>query len=108
MRRISTSVWSRLKAAGIPTVHYVSPSIWAWRAGRIDKIRRAVARMLVVFPFERAIYERAGVPVTYVGHPLAETLAPERDRSSAREQLRISASAKVIALLPGSRVSELD
>ena len=97
----------KLKAAGIPTAHFVSPSIWAWRAGRIAKIRRAVSRMLVIFPFEREIYERAGVPVTYVGHPLAETLAPLRDRAAAREQLRIPAAAKVIALLPGSRMSEL-
>ena len=98
----------KLKSAGIPTAHFVSPSIWAWRPGRITKIRRAVSRMLVVFPFEREIYERAGVPVTYVGHPLAETLVPGRDRSAAREQLRISTTAKVIALLPGSRVSELE
>jgi lipid-A-disaccharide synthase len=97
----------KLKAAGIPTAHFVSPSIWAWRSGRIAKIRRAVSRMLVIFPFEREIYERAGVPVTYVGHPLAETLAPLRDRAAAREQLRIPAAAKVIALLPGSRMSEL-
>ena len=98
----------KLRSAGIPTAHFVSPSIWAWRAGRINKIRRAVSRMLVIFPFEREIYERAGVPVTYVGHPLAETLAPTRDRAAAREQLRIAASAKVVALLPGSRVSEVE
>jgi lipid-A-disaccharide synthase len=98
----------KLKAAGIPTAHFVSPSIWAWRGGRMAKIRRAVSRMLVIFPFEREIYERAGVPVTYVGHPLAETIAPGRDRAEAREQLRVPVSAKVIALLPGSRVSELE
>jgi lipid-A-disaccharide synthase len=98
----------KLKSAGIPTAHFVSPSIWAWRAGRIAKIRRAVSRMLVIFPFEKEIYERAGVPVTYVGHPLAETLTPTRDRAVAREQLRIPANAKVIALLPGSRMSEVD
>jgi lipid-A-disaccharide synthase len=98
----------KLKAAGIPTAHFVSPSIWAWRPGRITKIRRAVSRMLVIFPFEREIYERAGVPVTYVGHPLAETIVPGRDRSAAREQLRIPVTARVIALLPGSRVSELE
>jgi lipid-A-disaccharide synthase len=98
----------KLKSAGIPTAHFVSPSIWAWRRGRINKIRRAVSKMLVIFPFEREIYERAGVPVTYVGHPLAETLTPVRDRAAAREQLRIPAAAKVIALLPGSRMSELE
>jgi lipid-A-disaccharide synthase len=63
---------ARLKAAGVPTVHYVSPSIWAWRAGRIRKIRRAVSKMLLVFPFEAVIYERAGIPAVYVGHPLAD------------------------------------
>lgn len=99
---------AKLKAAGIPTAHFVSPSIWAWRGGRMPKIRRAVSRMLVIFPFEREIYERAGVPVTYVGHPLAETIAPRRDQAEAREQLRIPVAAKVIALLPGSRVSELE
>ena len=98
----------KLKSAGIPTAHFVSPSIWAWRGGRMAKIRRAVSRMLVIFPFEREIYERAGVPVTYVGHPLAESIASGRDRAEAREQLRVPISAKVIALLPGSRVSELD
>jgi lipid-A-disaccharide synthase len=98
----------KLRVAGIPTAHFVSPSIWAWRPGRISKIRRAVSRMLVIFPFEREIYERAGVPVTYVGHPLAETIVPGRDRAAAREQLRIPVTARVIALLPGSRVSELE
>lgn len=98
----------KLKSAGIPTAHFVSPSIWAWRAGRISKIRRAVSRMFVIFPFEREIYERAGVPVTYVGHPLAETLPVTRDRAAMREQLRIPAAVKVIALLPGSRMGELE
>ena len=98
----------KLKSAGIPTAHFVSPSLWAWRGGRMAKIRRAVSRMMVIFPFEREIYERAGVPVTYVGHPLAETITPGRDRAEAREQLRIPVAAKVIALLPGSRVSELE
>jgi len=97
----------KLKEAGIPTAHFVSPSIWGWRGGRINKIRRAVSRMLVVFPFEQALYEKAGIPVTYVGHPLAEMLAGVPVRAAAREQLRLPAAAKVIALLPGSRVSEL-
>ena len=98
----------KLRSAGIPTAHYVSPSIWAWRGGRMGKIKRAVSRMLVVFPFEAALYEQAGVPVTYVGHPLAELLAGFPDRAAMREQLRLPAAAKVIALLPGSRVSELE
>lgn len=98
----------KLRAAGIPTAHFVSPSIWAWRGERIGKIKRAVARMLVIFPFEQALYELAGIPVTYVGHPLAETLAPLPDRAAAREELRLPGKARVIALLPGSRVSEVE
>jgi lipid-A-disaccharide synthase len=98
---------ARLKAAGVPTVHYVSPSIWAWRAGRIRRIRRAVSKMLLVFPFEAAIYERAGIPAAYVGHPLAELLDGFPGRAAMREQLRVPRAGKIIALLPGSRVSEL-
>ncbi len=97
-----------LKSAGIPTVHYVSPSIWAWRGSRIRKIRRAVSHMLAVFPFEAPIYERAGVPVSYVGHPLADMLASAPSRAEARAELKISSRAAVVALLPGSRVSELE
>lgn len=97
-----------LKARGIPAIHYVSPSIWAWRGGRIRKIRRAVSRMLTVFPFEAALYEKAGIPVTYVGHPLADMLAAAPAREGARAELRIPAKAPVVALLPGSRVSELE
>lgn len=97
-----------LKSSGIPTVHYVSPSIWAWRGGRIRKIRKAVSRMLTVFPFEAAIYDRAGIPVSYVGHPLADMLANAPGKAEARAELRIPASAPVVALLPGSRVSELE
>lgn len=99
---------ARLKAAGIPTIHYVSPQIWAWRGNRIHSIKRAVDRMLVVFPFEQEVYERAGVPVTYVGHPLAEILQPTPDRRPMREQLRLPAAAKVIAMLPGSREDEVE
>jgi lipid-A-disaccharide synthase len=100
-------VETRVKAAGIPTVHYVSPSIWAWRANRIHGIRRAVDRMLVVFPFEQAIYEQAGIPATYVGHPLADAIPLEPDRDEARIQLRLPSAATPVALLPGSRMSEL-
>jgi lipid-A-disaccharide synthase len=98
---------ARLKAAGVPTVHYVSPSIWAWRGGRIAKIRRAVTKMLLVFPFEPPLYERAGIPAEYVGHPLADMLAGFPGRAAMREQLRVTGASSVIALLPGSRVSEL-
>ena len=96
-----------LKARGIPTVHYVSPSIWAWRGERIKKIAKAVSHMLVVFPFEEAIYRKAGIPVTYVGHPLADTLPAQPDREAARTRLNLSLASPVIALLPGSRVGEL-
>lgn len=97
----------KLRSAGIPTAHFVSPSIWAWRGNRIGKIRSAVSRMLVLFPFEQPLLERGGVPATYTGHPLAEMLAEVPDRAAMREQLRLPAGAKVIALLPGSRVSEV-
>ena len=99
---------ARLRAAGIRTVHYVSPSIWAWRPERIHAIKRAVDHILVVFPFEEAIYRQAQVRVTYVGHPLADTFPLAPDRDDARAQLRLPASAAAIALLPGSRVSELE
>jgi lipid-A-disaccharide synthase len=98
----------KLRSAGIPTAHFVSPSIWAWRGGRIHRIKRAVSRMLSIFPFEQPLYEQAGIPVTYVGHPFAEMLAQVPDRAAAREQLRLPAAGKIIALLPGSRVSELE
>jgi len=97
-----------LKGAGISTVHYVSPSIWAWRGGRIRGIRRAVSRMLTVFPFETVLYERAGIPVTYVGHPLADMLAKVPSRTEARAGLRLGQSVPVVALLPGSRISEIE
>jgi len=96
-----------LRRQGIPTVHFISPSIWAWRPKRMRRIRAAVSHMLALFPFEASIYEQAGVPVTFVGHPLADVLPQHPDRVAAREQLRLPAQAPVIALLPGSRVSEL-
>ena len=98
----------KLKAAGIPTVHYVSPSIWAWRSERIHSIGKAVDHMLVMFPFEAPLYEKAGIPVTFVGHPLADAMPLEPDRREARAQLRLGSSAVPVALLPGSRVSELE
>ena len=97
----------RLREAGIPTVHYVSPSIWAWRGWRIKKIARAVSRILVMFPFEKPLYEKAGVPVTYVGHPLADVIPQHPKKEEAREQLRLPAGKLIVALLPGSRRSEL-
>ncbi len=97
----------QLKEAGIPTMHFVSPSIWAWRRGRIKKIRRAVEHMLVIFPFEEAIYAKAGIPATYVGHPLAEVIPMDPDQDAARDTLGISRDSRVITILPGSRMSEL-
>ena len=96
-----------LKQRGIPTIHYVSPSIWAWRGERIHKIKNAVSHILTLFPFEAAIYEKAGVPVSYVGHPLADMLPEVPKRELMREQMRIHAKSTVFALLPGSRQSEV-
>ncbi len=96
-----------LKRKGIRTVHYVSPSIWAWRKGRMGKIKRAVSHMLALFPFEPALYERAGIPVTYVGHPLADILPLEPDLTAARENLKLKSDSLVITMLPGSRQSEV-
>lgn len=97
----------KLKAKGIPTIHYVSPSIWAWRAGRIHGIKRAVSHMLALFPFEPRLYQQVGVPVTYIGHPLADALPLTPDTAQAREKLKLKPSPVVIALLPGSRQSEV-
>ena len=97
----------RLKRAGIPTVHYVSPSVWAWRRWRIKRVARAVSRILVMFPFEAPLYEKAGVPVTYVGHPLADVIPLAPDKAEARAQLRLPARKLIVALLPGSRRSEM-
>lgn len=97
----------QLKEAGIPTIHYVSPSIWAWRGWRMRRIARAANRVLAMFPFEPPLYEKAGVPVTYVGHPLADVMPLDPDRARARAELRLPAAGNVVALLPGSRRSEL-
>ena len=96
-----------LKQRGIPSIHYVSPSIWAWRGKRIHKIGAAVSRILALFPFEPALYEQQGIPVSYVGHPLADMLPLEDGRNAARELLDLSPQQPVFALLPGSRQSEL-
>ena len=104
-----------LRKAGVPTLHLVSPSIWAWRAGRIQKISQAVERMLCIFPFETEIYDRAGVASTYVGHPLASEIPLEPNTNQAREkiakELKLSSNLSdsiVIAVLPGSRSSEIE
>ena len=97
----------KLKRAGIPTVHFVSPSLWAWRGERIHRIKRAVSHMLVVFPFEEKIYQDAGIPVTYVGHPLADMIPLAPDTQGARQALDLLPEQPVIALLPGSRLGEV-
>ena len=97
-----------LRARGVTTVHFVSPSIWAWRYERVHKIRRAVSHMLALFPFEAPIYLKEGVPVTYVGHPLADALPDDPEPADLREQLRVPPAGPVVALLPGSRMSELE
>jgi lipid-A-disaccharide synthase len=97
----------QLKAAGIPTIHYIGPQIWAWRGGRIKKIIKAVSHMLVVFPFEEEIYRKAGVPVSYVGHPLAELIPMAPDEAAARRVLGLPEDANVVTIMPGSRMSEL-
>ncbi|MDO9024359.1 lipid-A-disaccharide synthase [Zwartia sp.] len=96
-----------LRRAGIPTVHFVGPSIWAWRYERIHYIREAVSHMLVLFPFEEAIYKKEGIPVTYVGHPLADAIPMQPDLSAARSRLGLDQTARIVAILPGSRSSEI-
>ena len=96
-----------LKARGIRTVHFVSPSVWAWRGGRVKKIVRSVNHLLCLFPFEPKIYEGQGIGVTYVGHPLADDIPLRVDRAELRERLQIPSRLKVVALLPGSRQSEI-
>jgi lipid-A-disaccharide synthase len=98
----------KLKRAGVRSVHFVSPSVWAWRRERLRTIGRSVHRMLALFPFEPPLYEEAGIPVTFVGHPLAAEAAALSSRREAREQLKLGATQPVFALLPGSRSSELD
>lgn len=97
----------KLRQAGIPIVHYVSPSVWAWRQNRIHKIAKAVDMMLTILPFEAKFYEAHQVPVRYVGHPLAEQIPLEIDVVAARRALCIDENAQYVALLPGSRSQEL-
>lgn len=96
-----------LRSSGIPAVHFVGPSVWAWRRWRLKRIARSVSHMLVMFPFEEPIYRAEGIPATYVGHPLADVIPLDIDRAAARESLRLPPSGRVVALLPGSRRQEL-
>ena len=101
------AVEQRLKQAGLRTVHYVSPSVWAWREQRAEKIGRSADRVLCLFPMEPAIYARHGIDARFVGHPLADRFALASDRAGARAALQLPPDVPVLALLPGSRLSEL-
>ncbi|MDI1275039.1 lipid-A-disaccharide synthase [Polaromonas sp.] len=96
-----------LKAAGIRTVHFISPSVWAWRADRVEKIRRSVDHVLCIFPFEPALLAQHGIAATYVGHPLAGMIPMQPDKAAARQALGLAADDQVLAVLPGSRRSEI-
>lgn len=97
----------RLRRAGIPTAHLVSPTVWAWRPGRVKGLRRAVDLVLSIFPFEEPFLRERGVPVRYIGHPLADDIPLETDRAAARQALGLPPAGPHIALLPGSRASEV-
>jgi len=97
----------KLKSHNIKTVHYVSPSVWAWRQYRVKKIAKSVDKMLTLFPFEAKFYEKHGVPVKFIGHPMADQIPLECDTQSAREKMLVPQNKRVIGLLPGSRMSEV-
>lgn len=97
----------QLKKKGIPVIHYVSPSIWAWRGNRLRKIKKSVDHMLTIFPFEKNIYSKANIQATFVGHPLAEMIPLYSNKKKAQDKLKIIKATKVIALLPGSRQGEV-
>jgi lipid-A-disaccharide synthase len=99
---------ARLKAAGLKTMHFVSPSFWAWRPEKLIKLRRAADHVLCLFPFEPALLHEAGIAATYVGHPLAQVIPARPDRAAARAALDLPADGTVVALLPGSRKAEID
>ncbi len=96
-----------LKAQGIRTVHFICPSVWAWRAERVEKIRRSADHVLCIFPFEPPLLAQHGIAATYVGHPLASVVPLQPDRAAARARLGLRSDAEVVAILPGSRTSEV-
>lgn len=98
---------AKLRKAGVPVLYYISPTVWAWRAGRLKSIRKAVSKMMLIFPFEEKIYETAGIPATFVGHPLLERIGTKADRNEFISHYKLDPGRKLIAILPGSRRSEL-
>ncbi|MGO8813564.1 MAG: lipid-A-disaccharide synthase [Terriglobia bacterium] len=97
----------QLKKRGIPVVYFVSPQVWAWRKGRVETLKKRIAKMIVIFDFEEEIYRQAGVPVEYVGHPLVDMMRPHLSREEFFAQIGLDASRETIALLPGSRQKEV-
>jgi lipid-A-disaccharide synthase len=98
----------RARRAGVPVVYFIPPQLWAWRAGRVRQMARRVKRVLAIFPFEPPLYERAGVPVTFVGHPLLDVLPLDLTRDDARRRLGVDPDHALIGLLPGSRPGEIE
>ena len=97
-----------IKMLGVPVIYYVTPQLWAWRAGRIKTMKKIVDRVLPIFPFEEELYQRAGIDVRFVGHPLIDLVAPEQSREQLLRRLNLDAARPVVALLPGSRTNELE
>jgi lipid-A-disaccharide synthase len=97
----------QLKKKGVPVIHYVSPSIWAWRRNRLRKIKKSIDHMLTIFPFEKKIYSKANISVSFVGHPLADMIPLYSNKKKAQDKLKIIKATKVIGLLPGSRQGEV-
>lgn len=101
------AIEEKARTAGVPVVHMVAPAVWAWRPQRIHQIKRAVDLLLLIFPFEEKIFDQAGIPSTYIGHPLANLIPMVPDTEGARKKLGVKAEGPVITILPGSRHDEI-
>ncbi len=101
------AIEERLRKAGIPTLQYVAPTVWAWRGYRIHKLKRAVTQLLTIYPFEGELIDRAGIPYKYIGHPLADQIAA-RSTTNCRKKYGLNENDRVVALLPGSRTNEVN